>query len=153
MKFPSHNLKKDDMVIVNDAHWTMTFCEKDRYAAYKYYIPKFLDHFSVENQKLKVFITSPPWNPNIANNNCKRRTNINLSWANQQGSLIAHERLWYVFDAWGLLMPTYNTTCDPAHFSCHRKKGKKNEIYGTGIIVVEALWDFLLEDIFQLSIL
>ena len=71
MKFPSHNIKKNDVVLVNDAHWTMAFCEKDRYAAYKYYIPKFLDYYSVENQKLKVFITSPPWNPSIANNNCK----------------------------------------------------------------------------------
>jgi len=142
--FPRHDMKHDDLVIVNDAHWTMAFCEGDRYSAYAFYLPKYLDFFSVSNQPLKVFITSPPWNPLKGGNHCKRRTNINLSWANQLGSSVATARSWHVFDAWSRLMPIYNTTCDPAHYICTKTRGKKVSLGGTGTIVVDALWEFLL---------
>ena len=143
VKFEPHGMKVNDIVLISEAHWTMAFCEKDKYSAYKYYLPKFLDFYSLENQKRKVFVTSPPWNSLFGRNTCKRRTNINLSWSNQIGASIARERKWNIFDAWSLLMPLYDTGCDPAHFSCVKMKGKRNIIYGTDIIVVNALWHYL----------
>jgi len=142
-KFTPHHMEINDVVLVNDAHWTVAFCERDKYGAYRYYLPKFMDFFSVENQGKKVFITSPPWNPLYGGNSCKRRTNINLSWANQVGAFIARKKSWHVFDAWSLLMPLYNITCDPAHFSCLSQKKGEKKIYGSDIIVVKKLWNYL----------
>lgn len=143
-KFGAHGMDASDVVLVSEAHWTIAFCEKDRYAAYRHYLPKFLDFFSVKNQERKVFITSPPWNPLYPGNNCKRRTNINLSWANQIGTSIALKRNWYIFDAWSLLIPLYNTTCDPAHFSCLVQNRNQKVIRGTDRIVVTKLWNYLI---------
>ena len=144
-QFEAHGMDASDVVLANEAHWTIAFCEKDKYAAYRYYLPKFLDFFSVENQEKKVFITSPPWNSLHTKNSCKRRTNINLSWANQIGALIARRKKWYIFDAWSILMPLYNTTCDPAHFSCLVQRKNKKVIQGTDRIVVTKLWNYLVD--------
>ena len=142
-KFRAHGMDASDVVLVNEAHWTIAFCEMDRYARYRYYLPRFLDFFSVKNQERKVFITSPPWNSLYPGNSCKRRTNINLSWANHIGTSIALEKSWHVFDAWRLLIPLYNTTCDPVHFSCLVQKKKEKIIRGTDRIVVVGLWAYL----------
>jgi hypothetical protein len=131
------------ILLVNEAHWTIAFCEKDKYAAYKHYLPKFLDFFSAKNQEKKVFITSPPWNSLYSHNSCKRRTNINLSWANHVGTSIALSKSWHIFDAWSLLIPLYNKTCDPAHFSCLVKKKNEKMIRGVDRDVVNKLWNYL----------
>ena len=142
-EFGAHGMDASDVVLVNEFHWTIAFCEKDKYAAYKHYLPKFLDFFSVKNQEKKVFITSPPWNSLHSRNSCKRRTNINLSWANHVGTSIALKKSWHFFDAWSLLIPLYNKTCDPAHFSCLVQKKNEKMIRGTDRIVVNKLWDYL----------
>lgn len=55
-KFIAHGMVANDVVLVIEAHWTIAFGEKDKYAAYKYYLPKFLDFFSVIDQDKKIFI-------------------------------------------------------------------------------------------------